>query len=547
VFSILEFANAQLGKITCDYLPLLRGSDDFHYHSGTLIHDIKDGSNVTSDVSKVSCTAGSARYFNYHVTVPYVEGIHRRVEDVELPKGALGMNVLMFGFDSVSRMTWQRKLPKSYAYMMNVLDFIVLEGYNILGDGTPAALLPILTGKLDEELPEARRGHKGAKPVDGHPWIWNDFKRAGYVTHYTEDFSRVGTFTWRMVGFKNQPTDHYLRHFYSDLENNWRQYEYCLGSEYTHNVLLNYLNDFETVYRNKRRFSFGFHGALSHDSNKPLNLVDDELKEWLENLYNGGLLNNTLFLLMSDHGARFQHLRETIQGKMEERNPFFSVRVPPWFKTKYPGAYKNLLVNAKRLTTPYDIHATFHDILNFQSKSRGDISKRGISLFSEIPAQRTCAHAQIEPHWCNCLDWTSLNPASIEVKKAANSFVELVNLLTEQVRDECSKVELDKVLEAKVLTPNTKLLQYRNLDYEGNIKFSMNEIVGIKLYQLVVHTKPGGGHFEATVKHDLRKGTFISNVKDVSRTNAYGKDPDCVAPRFPHLVRFCYCKAQRNT
>jgi hypothetical protein len=198
VFRILEFAKTKFGNITCDYLPLLRGSDDFHYnHTGT--QDIQDGSNVTSDVSKVSCTAGSARYFNYHVTVPYVEGIHRRVEGVELPKGALGMNVLMFGFDSVSRMTWQRKLPKSYVYMMNVLDFIVLEGYNILGDGTPAALLPILTGKLEEELPEARRGYKGAKPVDGHPWIWNDFKRAGYVTHYTEDTAAIGTFTYRML------------------------------------------------------------------------------------------------------------------------------------------------------------------------------------------------------------------------------------------------------------------------------------------------------------------------------------------------------------
>jgi hypothetical protein len=299
-------------------------------------------------------------------------------------------------------------------------------------------------------------------------------------------------------------------------------------------VQLNFLKDFETMYKNKRRFSFGFHGDLSHDSNKPLNLVDDELKEWLENLYNGGLLNNTLFLLMSDHGARFQHLRETVQGNMEERNPFFAVRLPPSFKTKYPGAYKNLLSNAKRLTTPYDIHATFHDILDFCSVSRGAVSKRGISLFSLIPSERTCAHAQIAPHWCNCMHWATIKTDSIEVIKAAKSFVELVNVLTEQVRDECIKVELDKVLEANVMTPNKKLPK--------NAKISMKQNTNIKLFQLVVHTKPGGGHFEATVKHDVGNGAFISNVKDVSRTNAYGKDPDCVASRFPHLVRFCYCK-----
>ena len=49
-------------------------------------------------------------------------------------------------------------------------------GYNIVGDGTPAALLPILTGKTETELPEARRGYSGANTVDGFPWIWKKFR-----------------------------------------------------------------------------------------------------------------------------------------------------------------------------------------------------------------------------------------------------------------------------------------------------------------------------------------------------------------------------------
>jgi hypothetical protein len=53
---------------------------------------------------------------------------------------------------------------------------IIFIGYNIVGDGTPAALLPILTGKTEKELPEARRGHVGANTVDKFPWIWNKFK-----------------------------------------------------------------------------------------------------------------------------------------------------------------------------------------------------------------------------------------------------------------------------------------------------------------------------------------------------------------------------------
>jgi hypothetical protein len=44
-----------------------------------------------------------------------------------------------------------------------------------VGDGTPAALLPILTGRTEQELPEARRGHAKAETVDRFPWIWKKF------------------------------------------------------------------------------------------------------------------------------------------------------------------------------------------------------------------------------------------------------------------------------------------------------------------------------------------------------------------------------------
>lgn len=45
-----------------------------------------------------------------------------------LPPDALKMNVLIFGFDSLSRNTFIRKLPKSYKYLTEVLGAQVLEG-----------------------------------------------------------------------------------------------------------------------------------------------------------------------------------------------------------------------------------------------------------------------------------------------------------------------------------------------------------------------------------------------------------------------------------
>ena len=58
----------------------------------------------------------------------------------------LPLNVIMLGFDSLSRNAWRRYMPKTYHFFVKVLKGIVMKGYNIVGDSTPAALLPILTG-----------------------------------------------------------------------------------------------------------------------------------------------------------------------------------------------------------------------------------------------------------------------------------------------------------------------------------------------------------------------------------------------------------------
>jgi hypothetical protein len=86
-----------------------------------------------------------------------------------------------------------------------------MHAYNIVGDGTPQAFLPILTGKTEVELPLTRKRYKNANYVDVYPWIWNvraphvraghsvqDFKSAGYATQYGEDAGAIGTFTYRL-------------------------------------------------------------------------------------------------------------------------------------------------------------------------------------------------------------------------------------------------------------------------------------------------------------------------------------------------------------
>ena len=56
------------------------------------------------------------------------------------------INVLAFGFDSVSHVNFIRRLPKLYSYLVNDLEGIVLNNHNIIGDGTTPQLLGMFTG-----------------------------------------------------------------------------------------------------------------------------------------------------------------------------------------------------------------------------------------------------------------------------------------------------------------------------------------------------------------------------------------------------------------
>ena len=319
-FLVSSAAIKRHGPVHCEYTPLIRGRDDFRVDWGKKVADMKSGSPISSDFFKASCRASDGgNYVNIHAGIAPVAPTSE--ESLVGQHKPLPLNILMVGFDSVSRMTWMRSLPKTYDYLVTVLGAVVLEGYNIVGDGTPAALLPILTGKSEQELPEARRGHKGVNTVDGHPWIWKDLKRLGYVTQYAEDRANMATFNYRMLGFKDQPVDHYMRTYFLETEKRGRkrpknEAPLCTGSLARHVIFLNYARDLYRTYPARtRKFSFMFHAELSHGKLTMLQAMDDGIVDFLKDMNEGGYLDDTLLVMMADHGARFTSVRQSVQGK----------------------------------------------------------------------------------------------------------------------------------------------------------------------------------------------------------------------------------------
>lgn len=132
----------------------------------------------------------------------------------EMNKNVFNLNVMFYGFDSLSRVHFQRKLPKTYDLLTKKLNATVLQvfnlfliyfcfnlnlirsfseqSYNIVGDGSPQALIPILTAQTEIELPTTLKNKPNSNYVDVYPFIWRNFSQNGYVTQYGEDTPDIG-------------------------------------------------------------------------------------------------------------------------------------------------------------------------------------------------------------------------------------------------------------------------------------------------------------------------------------------------------------------
>ncbi|CAF1322881.1 unnamed protein product [Rotaria sp. Silwood1] len=551
-FRLSEQALQKHGPILCGYRSILRSKDDFSTIEGVRLFPVVDKMALLSNFFHADCRGHDGTFYsNIHSGIMYHDHLHMRHILNPMIKTQLGYNVLMFGFDSVSRMTFMRFLPKTYTYLIKELGGIVFKGYNIVGDGTPAALLPILTGKTELELPEARRGHAGAESVDRFPWIWKKFKDNGYITQWTEDFQSHGTFQFRLKGFDEEPVDYYDRPFYLVAESLRTSKPLCFGSITRFQSMLNWIRYLFEMYPNAPKFSFAFHNQYSHNSNNRLPYADDELVEFLKLMNNRGYFDNTIFILMSDHGARFSSLRKTYQGKLEERLPFLSIRMPKKFQDNYPNLMYNLRLNSHRLTTPFDLHETFEHLFEFHSPNRYQSkSNRSYSLFQLIPQYRTCSQANVEEHWCACLNWNIIPIHEPIIQQLGKQSVEFLNNFISDYKNECVSLSLYRIDKANQLSANEHLLKFVNSkDKDGRLpRFRNNALESnqIKTYQIQFQTIPGYALFELSAQYNPLNDTFIIRKEGLSRIDKYGETSDCIMYKRPEFREICYCSSLLN-
>lgn len=472
-------------------------------------------------------------------------------------------SVLIVGVDAVSRLNLYRQMPKTLDYVKNHLKGVEIFGFNKVADNTFPNLVPVLAGLSVDELKNVCWPTE-VTYFDDCPFIWKEFKQAGYRTMFAEDASWMGVFSYTKRGFFKQPTDYYWRPFNARAENEIGSEKrlnaaICTGYRTSLQTLLDYGEKFAITMAKLVKepfFSLMWGASMSHDFLNLPRFSDDDHRQFLQSLHEKGVLDNCVLVFMSDHGIRWGGIRTTYQGYIEERLPFLYFVFPERFKKKYPTALGNLHTNSHRLTTPFDLHETLLDLIHsdqrlgakaLKERTRTSIwvkkntihvkktLKRGISLFIPIPTQRTCNDAEITDHWCTCHRATAISVSDDEVIKAADHVISYVNSLLRDLTNKCAVLKKKQILSARVeeTLPQGEGESKQEEEEEELPKHR----VWLKDYIITIEADPGGGSFEATVRRNSNGNFKIMGT--VSRTNIYGNQSACISNY--RLKLYCFC------
>lgn len=514
------------------------------FYRPTMIEDVNSGADnrvkyekcvnftqavkVKHEFVRVTCDNLKKVYSQFFLFAPKKPfSVHNNKK--EIPKNKTAYNILVLGIDSVSRLNFYRTMPKTIKYLKSK-GAIDLAGYNKVGDNTFPNLIPMLLGVTPNELTKICLPYKSAT-FDNCPFIWEWYKQAGYYTALAEDSSWLGTFNYLRQGFLKKPTDYYIHTFINEAERKARRdrkSSICMSDRHFYKVLLDYTEDVTRTLNSTRLFGFFWEITMSHDYLNHARILDDDYESFFKRLDSSNYLNESIILLVSDHGIRWGPIRSTKQGRLEERLPFVFLLVPQSFRDKYSVAFNNVKINSERLTTPFNIHATLIDLLDLESiqnekiisrsmESYGNL--RNISLFLPIPSNRTCQMAGIADHWCTCHRDVTISKSSIEVIEGSAHLVRFLNKLLNEY-PKCAPLRLKEVLEASEMITG---------------KPEKNE-VGWREFMLVIRTEPGDGEFEATLRYNSRQWAVAGTV---SRLNQYGEQSKCVEDNL--LKLYCYC------
>lgn len=465
-------------------------------------------------------------YTNTHAIIKTNKKVLEKINNTEENNKTL--SVLLVGIDSISRLNLIRSLPKTHEFLKNN-NWTELLGYNKVADNTFPNVMALLTG-LNESLAYSICNPKQIGYLDKCKFLWHNYSDFNYITAYSEDEALINTFNYNKKGFVNPPVDYYFRPYFMASEKlkivKKDGMSYCTGPETSGERVLNIAKDFAVTFKKNAKFGLFWMNTFSHNDINSVSGMDEKLRNFLNDIKNEGVLDNTMVVFFSDHGMRFGKVRLTRSGWLEERLPFIFISLPQWFQENYSQEFANLQVNSRKLTSPYDLYMTLQDVLVISGKNHTMEPSTSCphcrSLFRAISTDRSCEEAGISQHWCTCRGYKYISPKNSMVIKAAHLILDGVEKIKNTKRDitkRCSKFSLKKIISSSISVSDS----YKNNTY----------------LLIIIETSPYAT-FEGTIQV-VKDGDadVLTPTSDISRLDAYSDHSKCVSDS--RMKLYCYC------
>lgn len=472
------------------------------------------GQPILAEYIYIVCGEGNTPFYSgYHMLAQNKSS--RRTEGKHVP--TTRMSVLVLGVDSVSRLNFNRHLNETGRYVREKLKALEFLGYNKVGDNSFPNQIPLLTGLSDKEAIDFSWNNF----FDGIVALWDVYKERGHKTLYLEEMPSYGLFLFHEKnGFLREPTDYYSRPIMQAMELSASSSGPCVGSRLKTEMILDYIFDFIQLMGDDPFFAYVWITDLIHSEPNNLGYLDTPLTQFLERLSSVGLFQSTALVFLSDHGMRFGSLVRTKIGAQEDKSPFCFLRLPEWFLSLFPAAAASLKVNTRRLTTPYDVHATLLQLASLPDLGPNRTNK-GLSLFREIPSSRTCEDAFIPLPFCAC----SVDKRRVVVDEVTLSyaafFVAYLNAMTElHLPGKCLTWQLKTLEEVEIFEENSG----------GGQSFWLN-----------VTTEPDAHFSVYGTLPSVRDLEFHKRIDFVDRLDWYSNRTYCLPPS--NLQKYCICKS----
>ena len=468
--------------------------------------------------------------------------------DSEFTNPEKKINLFILAFDSVSHQHFKRIFPSTFEYLnQNMSHNTIFENFNKIGENTYPNMVPLMTGALMEKISEQKIKADLDYYVDldttyhdNFPFIWREYEKLGYFTMYNEEHPRFNTYCYRKKGFRYSPTSYYGFPYYFVYSRIITGLMWCLNNRLAYEDSLENLERIisrfdDNINKDLPYFSFNFLKFYTHDYFTMPSGFDKRLREFVE-LYDKKYSQNSMFIVMSDHGSRLSsYSYNSEEGKIERSLPFLSIKLPETLVNTTFGI--NLRKNKKKLVTVLDMYKTMKQFyyLNryginstkinsekcraeFQQDSKHVRQKRGISLFEELPTNRSCQDALISNTYCTCVLRKRIDENIFyqETKNYYNQtsllIVNYINKLTDNVRSQCAVFTYKSVKTVKRA-------------------FYMSYIV----YEFSVFLKPHS-LFQGSIKLEDGNPTLFDKI---IRLDKYGKQSNCMKEQ--KYYGFCYC------